>query len=266
MSAAISIVVLDDANRVAKVDGFEVPFRTDFEDGKPRVRDVDYARWLGYARPADIRELIKRMIRDGKLNDVHQVRVARKWEGQVAARPVDEFWLTRTEALLLATQSETPRAWSMTETIVDVFEAVLDDKPTSPAQIEAARDRELRALEAGFLDRALDALKAAGQLSPANEATWRITAAEHAFGKSLLALRPQNDQEQWETPTEIAERHGVTTKSVGAVITQLGIRTNVPGFVESYQTNTPGTKRVVTCWRYSPAAVAQIDAALRGSR
>jgi len=38
---------------------------------------------------------------------------------------VTEYWLTRREALLIATQSDTPKAWEMTETIVDVFEAVI---------------------------------------------------------------------------------------------------------------------------------------------
>jgi hypothetical protein len=34
--------------------------RPEFEDGRPQVRDLALAEWLGYERPAKIRELIRR--------------------------------------------------------------------------------------------------------------------------------------------------------------------------------------------------------------
>lgn len=69
------------------------------------------------------------MIDDGKLTNVSCRRAVRrqpvgpKGKGE-REYEVDEFWLTKTQALLVATQSNTKRAWAMTETIVRVFEVV----------------------------------------------------------------------------------------------------------------------------------------------
>lgn len=96
------------------------------EGEKPRVRDLDLGKLLGFDRPRAIRSLIKRMIRAGKLKDIHQCHTVERREGQVAPQAVTEFWLTREQALLVATQSDTPRAWELTETMVQVFDAVLE--------------------------------------------------------------------------------------------------------------------------------------------
>lgn len=82
------------------------------EGQKPRVRDLDLGKLLGFDRPRAIRDLIKRMIRARKLKDIHQCRTVERREGQVAPQVVTEFWLTREQALLVATQSDTPRGSS----------------------------------------------------------------------------------------------------------------------------------------------------------
>lgn len=93
------------------------------EGEKPRVRDLDLASFLAFKDPSDIRELITRMIRAKKLKDVRQIRTARE-NGR--GRPGREYWLTREQALLVATQSGTPRAWELVEAMAAVFDAVLD--------------------------------------------------------------------------------------------------------------------------------------------
>lgn len=114
---------ITDSEAILRVGDAVLPFR--IEGSEPLIRDEDFAMWLGFERPRKIRDLIKRMERAGKLSNInHRPTVGRRAEGQVAARPTTEYWLTKTQALLVATQSDTPRAWALTETIVRVFESV----------------------------------------------------------------------------------------------------------------------------------------------
>jgi hypothetical protein len=98
---------------------------------------------LGYDRPRKIRELIERLVSGTtpKLRDVYVRPMTGRTlmpKGGTRETQVNEFWLTRREALLIATQSETQRAWEMTETIVAVFEAVLDGKAPRVAHAPVA--------------------------------------------------------------------------------------------------------------------------------
>ena len=88
----------------------------------PTVRDLDFARFLGFSSPHDIRKLIRRMIREGRLRGVEVFATVAKTSG---GRPGKEFWLTREQALLVATQSGTPRAWALVDLMVRVFDAVV---------------------------------------------------------------------------------------------------------------------------------------------
>jgi len=97
-------------------------------DKEPRIRDLDLGERLGYERPRKIRELIERMIQEGKLPGIHvRPAVGRTSMPNGGERevPVKEYWLTEEEALLVATQSEAPLAWALTREIVRVFRAAL---------------------------------------------------------------------------------------------------------------------------------------------
>ena len=61
----------------------------------PRIRDLDLADKLGYERPHDIRELIRRF--DSLLG---VIRTVRKTSGERGGRPGVEFWLTEEQATL----------------------------------------------------------------------------------------------------------------------------------------------------------------------
>jgi hypothetical protein len=145
------VEVADEHQAVVRVDGALLPFRLD--GSKPLVRDEDYAQWLGFSRPRDIRHLIKSMISSKKLNDVAVRGVGPQTSG---GRPTREFWLTETQALLVATQSNTKRAWSMTETIVRVFETVTRKDSVVLTREQAEREfltADSRARELGKLAR-----------------------------------------------------------------------------------------------------------------
>lgn len=91
-------------------------FRAD--DGEPRIRDLDLAERLGYRRPGDIRELIRRFSNDlGFLRTAPQNRKGR-------GRPAEEYWLTEAQALFVVAKSETPRATAILKLVIDAFIAV----------------------------------------------------------------------------------------------------------------------------------------------
>lgn len=98
-------------------------------DGTPRMRDIEWGRMLGFERPRNIRKLILRMINDGKLRGVDVrssvERTSMPRGSGVRETTVDAFWLTREQCLLVATQSNAPNAWNLTELMIKVFEAVL---------------------------------------------------------------------------------------------------------------------------------------------
>lgn len=117
----------------------------DFGRG-PLVLDVDFARLLGFKRARDIRQLIRRMTkasdrRAARFAHVHYSLSVRqqKTHGR-GTRPfcVQEYWLTRAQALLLASQSKLPRAWEVTEAVVESYDALLLNRNPTIALLEQA--------------------------------------------------------------------------------------------------------------------------------
>lgn len=81
--------------------------RPEFEDGQPRVRDLDLASWLGYERPSKIRELIRRnRLEIEALGIIPTVGIIHGGAG----RPAEELWLTEEQAIAVCQLSQTPRA------------------------------------------------------------------------------------------------------------------------------------------------------------
>jgi site-specific DNA-cytosine methylase len=71
---------------------------------EPRIRDIDLAEKLGYARPRDIRKLIERLLKDGRLKDVKVCATVAQTSG---GRPGKEYHLTRNQALKVAAHADT---------------------------------------------------------------------------------------------------------------------------------------------------------------
>lgn len=117
-----------DGTALVRVEGVELTFSGTAD--RPRVKDLDLAGWLGFENKYDLRKLIRRMVAAGKLRGVEVVATVANTSG---GRPGREYWLTREQSLLVATQSDTPRAWALTEAMVKVFDAVLDRRPAAPA-------------------------------------------------------------------------------------------------------------------------------------
>lgn len=129
---------------VAHIGPIALPVTADPGGHTLRIRDVDLARWLEFDQPRDIRKLIGRMVLAKRLRGVcvrATVERAPMPTGGVREYQVEEYWLTREQALLVATQSKTRKAWAVTEAMAKVFDGVLDRMyapsmdaaPTAPA-------------------------------------------------------------------------------------------------------------------------------------
>ena len=101
--------------RTESVSGWTLGFAGD--DAEPRVHDLALASRLGFERPRTIRDLIRRLLRDGKLNEHELCRIVR----QSGGRPAEEFWLTQKGALKVIASSETETAHLILEEVFDVY-------------------------------------------------------------------------------------------------------------------------------------------------
>jgi hypothetical protein len=130
--AVPEVVIVDLPNAIRKlpiepatfqIEGWTLA-RLGGDQDEPRIRDLDLAERLGYERPRDIRELIKRMVEAGELPGISMRRMARRIEIRANVyrdQEVDEFWLTEEEAVLVAVSSRTPKAIAIKREVVHVF-------------------------------------------------------------------------------------------------------------------------------------------------
>jgi hypothetical protein len=127
-------------------------------DGEPdvRIHDLELARRSGLAQPRNIRQVIKRLEKRGRLPGILMRTVAMRIEiGPKSARTgervqeVQEYWLTRTEALRVIDALDTPPAEAMRDEMIRVFEMALDGKlpgqAISAEMIRAAVREEMAA-------------------------------------------------------------------------------------------------------------------------
>lgn len=91
-----------------------------FDDGEPRVLDLELAERLGFERPRNIRQLIERNLEEleryGRCCTVQR----RPEEG---GHEVTEYWPNEQQALLVCIMSKTPRAADVRQEIIQVFTA-----------------------------------------------------------------------------------------------------------------------------------------------
>ena len=119
-------------------------YRLQYHSGEPMIQDLELASRLEYERPRAIRDLIKRMLKDGKLNENNICRKVRQIPGE-AGRPSEEFWLSEFACLKVTTQSETAKADEITNEIIQVFiDAKNGKRPTR--RVAEQRSRRLPGL------------------------------------------------------------------------------------------------------------------------
>lgn len=104
---------------IVQVEGWQVA-TGGFDDGLPRVRDIELAEHLGYERPRKMRDLIARLISDGKLNSF-EVCTTVGQTTEAGGRPSKEYWLTEAQALKVVAKSETAKADAILDELIRVF-------------------------------------------------------------------------------------------------------------------------------------------------
>ena len=115
------VTVTDEAERrVLTVGDWRLVVWHDWEDGEPRVRDLDAAVRLGFKQPRQIRELIERVWPEESRRPRSRTVTERR-----RGRPtVREYWLTEAELLKLVTRSRTPIAEAITDAMIATYMAV----------------------------------------------------------------------------------------------------------------------------------------------
>lgn len=111
----------------APAQGWEFSIWEDQADSQPRVRDIDAATRLGYARPRDVRKTIERIWPEDKRPSC-RAAVAHQLVGPggkgTRTYTVQEYWLTEAELLKLCARAETPIAEAILDEMIAVYMAV----------------------------------------------------------------------------------------------------------------------------------------------
>lgn len=135
---------MDALARTEIVSGWSLGFAAN--DDEPRMRDLDLAERLGFARPAKIRDLIKRLVRDGKLSETEVFTTTGK-TSRVGGRPAEESWLSQKGTLKVIAKSDTVKADEVLDEVFDVYLAWRSGR-LAGSQSDAAQ-RAVLALSAG---------------------------------------------------------------------------------------------------------------------
>ncbi|MBP2233118.1 hypothetical protein J2847_006453 [Azospirillum agricola] len=169
---------------------------------EPRILDLRLAQGLGFAQPRDIRKLIERHLpalqRLGRICAmVAQIR------GR--GRPATEYWLTKKQAIYIATKSETDRATDITIAVVEVFDAAAAGAVPGLSEIEADVVGQLRRMTPAQRERLRTAavaggLKSQGSASAPGAATLPPPAPEPFFCTDCAVRR------EWLSRPELRER------------------------------------------------------------
>jgi len=131
--------------------------------------------------------------------------------------------------------------------------------------LQLVADLEDRRFKSEWLVRLVERLESRDRVAPDVADAYWVVAAEIATGLQLSSLKPQVEDD-WLSPTAMAERTGVPLHVVGRVISQLGLRGNYAGVCKAIVNKAKAHDRTVTSYLYSPRAVAQIEAALMPAR
>ncbi|WP_052817055.1 hypothetical protein [Agrobacterium sp. SUL3] len=88
---------------------------------EPRARDLDIAKRLGFSKPTNIRNLIKRNLVE--LERFGICFTAKQNHKGGRGRPTDEYWLNEEQSLLIAVLSDTENAADVRYMLIKVFVA-----------------------------------------------------------------------------------------------------------------------------------------------
>lgn len=137
----------------------------------------------------------------------------------------------------------------------DVFDKIAFER----LLVEKAREDRLdREMKHDALNGLIADLMEMNKLDEDVYAAYRVTATEIVLKTPLPMLKPKTDDD-WQSPSEIAERNSISPQKVGRIITSLGLRGNKEGLCRAIINKARGHNRTVTTYLYSPNAVELIE-------
>lgn len=214
--------------------GSAVALRDDFDDGVPRVQDLDLARRLEMANEHKVVELIERNLEE--LNDYGDVpTVGESVKRGFATHTVNRYYLNEQQALLLCMFSRTPKAAAVRRELIQVFTAYRNGKlkplpPREPSKMEIAaffRDSFF------MLDISVESKQAA-----------LAVIAQDVFGmqKASLLEPDVSHRDGWLSAEEIERLCGIHRSVVGKEIKAMGFNESDPKDCWKKLTHVPGRK------------------------
>lgn len=124
---------------------------TEWEDGTPRVKDVELGAWLGYKTERNVRTLLKKHLETLQEFGEVALQVAAQVRANGATHEVTEYYLNRDQAVYLTSQAGTPKARALTVYVVKVFGAYLDGKLAARTE-EVERELNLTRSRVQYLE------------------------------------------------------------------------------------------------------------------
>ena len=162
-------------------------------EGEPRIRDVALGARLGFAKPASIRDLIKR--HKAALEQMGVLPTVRKTpeNNGLGGAPATEFYLNRKQAVFITAKSETPTATEITIEVIEKFDAYERGRVRAPALVSddpiIATMQQLIAVRETQLDhqKRIEALEQKALYLPAPATHFTILAFANLNGIELNA-------------------------------------------------------------------------------
>jgi len=169
---------------------------------EPRILDLRLAQGLGFAQPRDIRKLIERHL--PALERLGRI-CAMVAQNRGRGRPATEYWLTKKQAIYIATKAETDRATDITIAVVELFDAAAAGAVPGLSEIEADVVGQLRRMTPAQRERLRVQAVAGGLKSHGSPSAPGATAlpppAPEAFFCTGCAVR-----KEWLSRPELHER------------------------------------------------------------
>lgn len=233
-------------------------------EGEPRIRDLDLAQRLGFAKPAKIRELIARHRASLEaLGVLPTVGTTHETNG----RTFDAYHLNRKQAIFITAKSDTPDATDITIEVIQKFDAYengLIKQPRDP--MEVLNDpAAMRGLLLTYSEKMLALEDKVGTLLPKADGFDRIANADGSMcitdAAKALQMRPKDLFDWLRRHAWIYTRQG----KAGYLAYQDKMQT---GYLEHKVTTVyrnDGSEKVTEAVRVTPKGLSKLALLLNGS-
>lgn len=238
-------------------------------EGEPRIRDLDLAERLGFDRPLNIRNLIKRHA--ASLNAMGPLFTVKR---VINGGEATEFYLNRKQAIFITAKSETPQATDITIEIIEKFDAYERGAISPPApQIDVRNPSQLAQIAIQLIEvnkeleqRAVTAEKVAEAATETVAAFDRIAKSEGSMcltdAAKALQLRPKVLISHCRANKWVYDRPGKS----GMIAYQDKIQSGYLEHKVTTVTRSDGSEKTVEQVRVTPKGLAKLAMTVPGAQ